>query len=67
MDENRDLGAENRTSTQGDDFEYDEAHDAPAGPVRGTSAPRPVNPPPEVNIGEDGDYGYDEAHDFGRR
>ena len=69
MDENRaprDVGADNR-NVQGDDYEYDEAHDAPARPVGGAFAPPPVNPPPKVNVGAGGDYGYDQAHDFGTR
>lgn len=48
----------------GDDYEYDEAHDVPAGPLAGTRAPHRVDPP-EVNLGAGGDYEYDEAHDFG--
>ena len=63
----RDLGAENQSIPQGPDYGYDEAHDVPAGPLRGTPAPQRVNAPPEVNLGEGGDYGYDEAHDFGAR
>ena len=68
MEENlpaRDLGAETPNTPQGHDYEYDEAHDVPAGPLGGTPAPHRVNPPPKVNLGEGGDYGYDEAHDFG--
>jgi hypothetical protein len=49
----------------GHDYEYDEAHDIPAGPVGGAPAPHPVTPPPKINLGQGGDYGYDEAHDFG--
>ena len=50
----------------GDDYEYDEAHDVPAGSLGGTPAPHRVDaPPPKVNLGAGGDYGYDEAHDFG--
>jgi hypothetical protein len=61
MDENRpDL-------PQDGDYEYDEAHDLPAGSTREASTPRPVNLPPEVDVDDDGDYGYDEAHDFGAR
>jgi hypothetical protein len=60
----RDLGAENANIPLGDDYEYDEAHDVPAGPLGGTPAPHPVDPP-EVNLGAGWDYGYDEAHDFG--
>ncbi len=69
MEENhptRDLGAENPNSPQGDDYEYDEAHDVLAGWPGGIPAPHRVDPPPpKVNIGAGGDYGYDEAHDFG--
>jgi hypothetical protein len=61
----RDLGAENPNIPRGDDYQYDEAHDVPAGPLGGTPAPHRVNPPPTVNLGTGGDYGYDEAHDFG--
>jgi hypothetical protein len=61
----RDLGAENPNIPQGHDYEYDEAHDVPAGPLGGTPSPHRVNPPPKVNLGQGGDYGYDEAHDFG--
>jgi hypothetical protein len=60
----RDLGAENPNTAQGDDYEYDEAHDVPAGPLGETPAPHRVDPP-KVNLGAGGDYGYDEAHDFG--
>ena len=63
----RDVGAENQSIPQGPDYEYDEAHDVPAGPLHGTPAPHRVNAPPEVNLGEGGDYEYDEAHDFGAR
>jgi hypothetical protein len=50
---------------QGDDYEYDEAHDALSGPLHGTPAPHRVDRPPKVNLDQGGDYGYDEAHDFG--
>jgi hypothetical protein len=69
MEENwpaRDVGADNPNVSQGNDYEYDEAHDTQAGPMGTASTPRPVNPP-DVNMGDDGDYGYDEAHDFGTR
>jgi hypothetical protein len=49
----------------GHDYEYDEAHDVPAGPLSEIPPPHPVSPPPKVDLGQDGDYGYDEAHDFG--
>jgi hypothetical protein len=68
MEENRssrDLGAENPNVPQGDDYEYDEAHDVLAGPLGETLGPHRVSPPPQVNLGRGGDYGYDEAHDFG--
>ena len=61
-----DVRADNPNVPQGNDYEYDEAHDAPAGPVGTTSAPQPIHPP-DVDLGDDGDYGYDEAHDFGSR
>jgi hypothetical protein len=67
----RDPGAGDPSIPQGHDYGYDEAHDVPAGPLRGTPAPHRVNGPPEVNLGqggyEGGDYQYDEAHDFGAR
>ena len=62
----RDVGAANPNIPPGHDYEYDEAHDVPAGPLGETPAPQRVDPPPpKVNIGEGGDYGYDQAHDFG--
>jgi hypothetical protein len=71
VEENRpagDVGARHPSIAQGHDYEYDEAHDVPAGPLRATPAPHRVcPPPPEVNLDEGGDYGYDEAHDFGAR
>jgi len=51
--------------SQGNDYEYDEAHDALGGPMHGTPAPHRVDRPPTVNLDKGGDYGYDEAHDFG--
>jgi hypothetical protein len=48
---------------EGHDYEYDEAHDFPAGPLAGPSAPHPVDAP-QLNLDQGGDYGYDEAHDF---
>jgi hypothetical protein len=60
----RDLDAENANIPLGDDYEYDEAHDVPAGPLGETRAPHRIDPP-VVNLGAGGDYGYDEAHDFG--
>ena len=67
MEENRparDPGADNPRISQGSDYEYDEAHDVPAEPLRETPAPHRVDPPLGVQVGEGGDYGYDEAHDF---
>jgi hypothetical protein len=61
----RDLGNGNANIIAGTDYEYDEAHDMPAGSQGGTRAPRHVVSPPEMTIGEGADYGYDEAHDFG--
>jgi hypothetical protein len=58
-----DVRADNPNVPQGNDYEYDEAHDTPAMPMGTAAAPQLVNPP-EVNVGDDGDYGYDEAHDF---
>jgi hypothetical protein len=49
---------------EGHDYEYDEAHDVPAWPLREAPAPHPVDAP-KVTLDEGGDYGYDEAHDFG--
>jgi hypothetical protein len=60
----RDLDADNPNIPGGDDYEYDEAHDVPAGPLGKTPTPHRVSPP-QVNLGQGGDYGYDEAHDFG--
>jgi hypothetical protein len=48
----------------GHDYEYDEAHDLPAGPLAEPHAPRRVDAP-HLNLDKGGDYGYDEAHDFG--
>ena len=50
---------------QGNDFEYDEAHDALSGPLGGPSASHLLDRPPKVKPDPGGDYGYDEAHDFG--
>jgi hypothetical protein len=61
----RGLGAENANTPQGDDYEYDEAHDMAAGSLGGTPPPHRVDPPPKGNFGAGGDYQYDEAHDFG--
>ena len=64
MEENppaRDVGAANPKIPPGHDYEY-----VPAGPLGQTPAPHRVDPPPpKVNLGAGGDYGYDEAHDFG--
>jgi hypothetical protein len=61
----RDLGADTPNNSEGDDYEYDEAHDVLAGALGETPAPHRVIPPPKVDLGQGGDYGYDEAHDFG--
>jgi hypothetical protein len=62
----RDLGADNANIPQGEDYEYDEAHDALAGPLGATAASHRVDPaPPKMHLDAGGDYGYDEAHDFG--
>jgi hypothetical protein len=61
----RDPGVDHPRIPSGSDFEYDEAHDVPAGPRRrDTPATHRVEPPSGVQLGEGGDYGYDEAHDF---
>ena len=68
MEENRpasDLGTENANIPRGDDYQYDEAHDLPAGPVGAMPVRHRIDPPPKVNLGAGGDFGYDEAHDFG--
>ncbi len=62
----QDAGAEDPDVERGEDYEYDEAHDAPAGPVGAVCASQPGGPP-EVDIGTGGDYGYDQAHDLGIR
>jgi hypothetical protein len=49
---------------EGNDYEYDEAHDFPAGPLAATPAPHRVDAP-QPTVDQGGDYGYDEAHDFG--
>ena len=70
MEENRpagEVGANDPNLTQGDDYEYDESHDALSGPLSGPATPHRVTPPPKANPGDSGDYGYDEAHDFGTR
>lgn len=61
------AGGSNSDVSQGDDYEYDEAHDALTTAASLAPAPRPASPPPQVDIGEGGDYGYDEARDFGRK
>jgi len=62
----RDVGADDPDVQRCDDYEYDEAHDATAGPVGATPQP-PHTGPPVVDPGVGGDYGYDEAHDLGIR
>ena len=67
MEENgpsRDPDAEYTNIAAGHDYEYDEAHDVPAGPLAGTPASHPVDAP-RLILDQGGDYGYDEAHDFG--
>ncbi|HYB35307.1 MAG TPA: hypothetical protein VEF72_05685 [Mycobacterium sp.] len=64
MEENRPARAKNPSIFQGHDYEYDEAHDMPAGPLLETLALHRADSPPEVNLGKSGDYGYDEARDF---
>ena len=66
MNENRPVATSvpRTPRPEGDDYEYDEAHDALAAPMGPTPAPHRVNPPPQVHLGQRGDYGYDEAHDF---
>jgi hypothetical protein len=58
MEENRparDFGAKNPNIPQGHDYEYDEAHDVPAGPPGGIPAPYRVDPPPPtVNLARAG-------------
>ena len=61
------AGDDKRDMSQGDDYEYDEAHDALTAPAGRASTARPASPPPKVDVGEGGDYGYDEARDFGRQ
>ena len=48
------------------DFEYDEAHDAVAESAPAVPPPHRVDAPMLV-LDQGGDYGYDEAHDFGCR
>src|SRR5262249_61029685 len=57
-------GTDSADASRGDDYEYDEAHDTPTGTPDGTPSPS-FNPPPDVNIGVGGDFGYDEAHSLG--
>jgi hypothetical protein len=58
------LMAEKTGVPEGHDYEYDEAHDFPAGPMAGSLAPHRVDAP-QMTLDQGGDYGYDEAHDFG--
>jgi hypothetical protein len=47
----------------GDDYEYDEAHDD-AGRAQRQPAPPPVRMPDGIHVADTGgDYGYDCAHD----
>ncbi len=48
----------------GHDFEYDQAHDCPVSPAAEPPVPHRVDAP-HLNLDPGGDYGYDEAHDFG--
>jgi hypothetical protein len=67
VEENRpagDHGADNLAIPPGNDYEYDEAHDVPPGPIRESPTPHRVEAPPGIRLDEGGDYGYDEAHDF---
>ena len=67
MEENgpaRDPDADSPRIPPSHDYEYDEAHDVPAGPLRETHSPHRVDAPPGVHLDKGGDYGYDEAHDF---
>lgn len=60
MDQRR---VDQRPDGSSGDYEYDEAHERPAGgrPPAGRVAPAPAgHRPPE----QDGDMSYDEAHDF---
>jgi hypothetical protein len=59
-----DSGDDHPPIPPGYDYEYDEAHDMLAGPLREAPAPRRIDPPPGLHLGDGGDYGYDEAHDF---
>jgi hypothetical protein len=61
----KENGADNPNILQGHDYEYDEAHDVPAGLMSESPPPHRVSSPPKVNLSPGGDYGYDEAHDFG--
>ncbi|MEU7904998.1 hypothetical protein [Actinoplanes sp. NPDC049118] len=48
----------------GDDYEYDEAHDAD-GRAQQPPAPPPVRMPEGIHVADTGgDYGYDSAHDL---
>jgi hypothetical protein len=54
---------ENAGPAPGNDYEYDEAHDALAEPMSAEPASHRVDAPSR-NLDPGGDYGYDEAHDF---
>ena len=60
----RGPGADNPRIDPGHDYEYDEAHNMQAGPLREMPGPHRVDAPAGVHVGEGGDFGYDEAHDF---
>ena len=55
------------TQPEGDDYEYDEAHDADdraQQPPAPSSVPSPVRMPEGIHVADTGgDYGYDCAHD----
>ncbi|MEU4216015.1 hypothetical protein [Actinoplanes sp. NPDC026623] len=52
------------TQPDGDDYEYDEAHDADGGAQQQPAGPPPVRLPEGIHVADTGgDYGYDCAHD----
>ena len=51
------------TQPEGDDYEYDEAHDADGGSQQ-PQVPSPLRMPEGIHVADTGgDYGYDCAHD----
>jgi hypothetical protein len=48
----------------GDEYEYDLAHDETTGPNTEAPTPAPQLPPSMHVTDNDGDYGYDSAHDM---